>query len=140
MNEAGTPHITQEDLDALNRRALIRSAHVVRQAARVLLVVAAVLVLAWLWNTVRSQQQLNGYDSFIIADAGLTADAGSPDVTWTQRVDAAVGYLVLLAYAALTAGLGLALRLYAEATIVREGADITPWQLGDRIDDEDADA
>lgn len=76
--------------------------------------------------------------SFVVGDTGFAPGPGSAEVTWTQRVDAVAGYLVLLAYAALTAGLGLALRLYAEAMTVREGADITPWRLGDVIDGEDA--
>lgn len=45
--------------------------------------------------------------------------------------------LGLLGSAAIVTGIGLAIRLYAEVTTLREGADLTAWEVGDRIDESD---
>jgi hypothetical protein len=136
MDDDPAARITEADMDGLNRRALLRSTYLVRQAAQVLFLVALLLVIAWLWSVVRYQQFLT--DNF---NGGLGVDVGEVgfrEIPLPQRIDAVATSLGTLAYAAIVAGIGLALRLYGEVVTLRDGgANITPWELGDLIDDPD---
>lgn len=71
------PRTSQIDLDGLNRRALLRSGRVVRQAAKALLGIGVLLSVAWLWQLVRYQQLLT--DSFGEGGPGIELGwAGHP--------------------------------------------------------------
>lgn len=131
--EEPSPYITEADITGLNQRALLRSTRLVGQASQGLLAVGLLLALGWLWNVVRYQQLLS--DSF---EGGLGVEIGlGAGLPWTQRVDGFAGSLPVLGYAAVVVGVALALRLYADAVTVREGANITPWKVGDLIEDSD---
>ncbi|MGQ0831723.1 MAG: hypothetical protein ACT4OV_08600 [Microthrixaceae bacterium] len=136
MNDPSPSHISQADLDGLNRRALLRSSELVRRAGTGLLWIAAALATAWLWQLVRFQQILT--DS--VGTGGFGIDGPNlSGISWTQRIDSIAASLGSLGVAAITAGVGVAVRLYAEVVALQQGADITPWQLGDEIDDPDED-
>jgi len=133
MADGGSPTITQDDLDALNRRGLLRTALLARRLAEVMLLVALLVAIAWGWQVVRYQQLLtdNRGDGFLGVDVGAV---GFTDIPWTERVDAFASSVGLLGHAALIAGVGLAIRLYAEVSTLRAGGRITAWDLGDEID------
>ncbi|MGH9275244.1 MAG: hypothetical protein ACRDZU_11415 [Acidimicrobiales bacterium] len=115
----------------------MRSAHLVRQAAEALLLVGLLLALAWLWQVVRYQQLLTDSGAGFINDIEV-GSRGFTDIPLPQRIDALASSMGLLGYAAVTVGVALALRLYAEAATLRAGGHITPWELGDEIDDPEA--
>lgn len=103
----------------------------VRQTSQGLLAVGLLLALGWLWNVVRYQQLLSdSFGSSFGVEVGLGAD-----LPWTQRVDAFVGSVPFLGHAAVVVGLALALRRYAETVTLRVGANLTPWEVGDRINE-----
>jgi hypothetical protein len=131
-----SPFITDDDMTALNQREIVRTAQVVRRVAEVVIAIAGVLVVAWLWNLVRFQQLVSDSPG----DGGLGIDIGIVDVTWTERVDIFMQSLGALGQAALVGGVGLALRLYGQVVTLRDGgADITPWKVGDPIEPDDED-
>jgi hypothetical protein len=136
MTDGGSATITQDDLDALNQRVLLRTAWLVRRLAEVVLLVALLVAIAWAWQVVRYQQLLtdNRVDGFLGVEVGAV---GFTDIPWTERVDVFAGSLGLLGSAALTAGIGLTIRLYAEAATLRAGGRITAWELGDAIEPAD---
>ena len=128
MDIAGSPTITEADVADLDQRALLRSTHLVRQGAQVAFAVAGLLVVAWLWNVVRYQQ--------LVADR-YGSGFGSTDIPWTERVDVFAGSLSQLGFVALVGGMGLALRVYGEVIAIGHGGKLTPWEVGQRIDDPD---
>jgi hypothetical protein len=123
------PRITEADLTALNQRALLRTIELARRAATVLLILAAVLALAWLWQILRQQgvlQDSAGDESgFVFVGRNLT---------FKQRIDAFTAFTTPLGYSALVFGLGTGLRLYCDVAMLRAGASLTGWQVGDPID------
>lgn len=84
----------------------------------------------------RYQQLLtdNRGDGFLGVDVGAVEFT---DIPWTERVDTFASSLGMLGTAAVTAGIGLAMRLYAEGATLRAGGRITAWELGDSIDPAD---
>jgi len=138
MDDPSPSHISQADLDGLNRRALLRSGELVHRVGSGLIGIGVALAVGWLWQLVRFQQLLT--DSF--ESGGIGIDIGGTDlrgISWTQRVDSIAQSLGSLGFAAVTVGVGLAVRLYSEVVTLQQGADITPWQLGDEIHDPDED-
>jgi hypothetical protein len=130
MDIEGSPTITDADIADLDRRAVLRTTTLLRRGAAVAVAVAGLLLLAWLWNLVRTQQLLS--DSF--GDPFGVSDGASADIPWTQRVDGLVQSLSLLGFAAVVAGLGLMLRVYGEVTVLRQGGHLTPWSVGELIE------
>lgn len=135
MDDPSPSHISQADLNGLNRRALVRSGELVRQAGTGLIGIGVVLTAGWLWQLVRFQQLLTDSESGGIVMGGSALRG----ITLTQRIDSIAQSLGTLGFAAVTVGVGLAVRLYAEVVTLQQGADITPWQLGDEIHDLDED-
>lgn len=124
-----SPIITDGDIAALNQRALLRTIELARRAAIGLMVLAGLLFLAWLWQTLRMQGILGG-------DDGGFFFAGT-DLSLKQRVDALTTLTTPLGYGALVFGVAVALRLGCDAAALRAGASLTGWQVGDPIDLED---
>lgn len=54
----GTMQITDADIEGMNRRFVARAAASARRAGACVVIMGAVTLLAWAWNTVRLQQHL----------------------------------------------------------------------------------
>jgi hypothetical protein len=118
--------VTANDVDALNRASIERAGAFVRIAGSVLVVVGALGCAAWLWSTIRTQQQLNGSLGFT-----LGGDRPPIDVDLVDRVDLFTPYVGLLVESALVIGFGLALRLIADFLVARSGGTLTGFEPGD---------
>lgn len=114
--------VTADDVVALNRASVERSAAISRLIGSGLVVVGAVVALAWLWTAVRLQQKI-GDERFRSEDTGL------------DRLDLFAANLGPLALAALALGFGAALRLTADYTQTRVGGSTTGFVVGDRFDE-----
>jgi CHASE2 domain-containing sensor protein len=127
-----SPVITEDDIDALNRRAVTRVIDTTRVASTVLLVVGTLLALAWIWEVLRTQGLIadRGNEGFSILYLG-------ENLTIKQRVDALTTTITLLAFASLVAGFGIWLRVYCAVAALRVGGSLTGWEVGDRIDETD---
>jgi hypothetical protein len=123
--------ITEDDFAGLNERALLRVVDVARRGSFALLVLAGVIALAWIWQTLRFQGVIDDSQSDRFS-LGL-----GDQLSAKQRLDALTTTITMLGFAGLVAGLGLGLRVYCEATTLRAGGSLTGWNVGDRIDDED---
>lgn len=134
MDIEGSQTITEADIADLDQRTVLRTATLVRQGSLAAFGVAGLLLLAWLWNVVRTQQLIT--DRF--GDLGPEfGDVGLTEIPWTERVDAFTQSLSLLAFASVVAGIGLCLRIYGEVTVLRQGGQLTLWAVGDPIDEDD---
>ncbi len=128
----GSPVITEDDIEGLNRRAVTRVIDATRVASVVLMVVGGLLALGWIWQVLRTQGVVgdSGSDGFSIVFVG-------EDLNVKQRVDALATTFTPLAFAALVAGLGTGLRMYCDVATLRIGASLTGWEVGDRIEEDD---
>jgi hypothetical protein len=127
-----SPVITEEDLTGLNQRALLRVVAVARRGSVALLVLAGVLALAWVWQTLRYQGVITDGQ-----DEGFSLTFVGEDLTWRQRFDALALTMTLPAFAGLVAGLGLALRVGCDVATLKVGGTLTGLQVGDPIADPD---
>lgn len=125
-----SPVITEADLAGLNQRALLRLVDVARRASIALLVLAGVIALAWVWQTLRYQGVITD------GEAGGFTFFGGEDINWKQRVDAITLTMTTAAFAGLVGGLGLGLLVYCEVATARVGGSLTGWAVGDAIDDD----
>ena len=123
MSEADT--VTAADVSGLNQAVVTRAANLARLTGTGLLVVAGLGVLSWAWVTLRSLDLLVGASSTEFDDA---AEFGIAD-----RIDLVAGYFVLLIFASVAAGLGVALRLAADYTVARTGGSLTGAQAGEPL-------
>jgi hypothetical protein len=126
--------ITEEDVAGLNQRAVLRVADIARRCSTGLLVVAGVIALAWLWQTLRYQGVITDENSGGFSISYL----GDEDLTWKQRVDALTLTMSMLGFAGALAGIGVGLRVYCEVTTLRVGGSLTGWNVGDPIEDDEA--
>jgi hypothetical protein len=81
----------------------------------VLVVLAGVLLLSWLWTTVRNQQQMGGLEFSVGGDSGLESHTRLLD-----RLDPLIGGLYQLGEAGLVLGAGLLLRAMGDLVLSRE--------------------
>jgi hypothetical protein len=123
--------ITAEDVDELNRAALNRSAAIARWGGSALVVIGVLGILAWLWLTVRSQQE---------ADPAQFLGGSEPsDVSLGERITLLTNYVTILVFAGLAVGLGLFLRVAADVGQIKAGGSITGLQVGEEVAYEDVD-
>jgi hypothetical protein len=120
--------ITEEDVAALNRASIARAAAFVRIAGSVLVVVGAVGCLAWLWNVIRTQQQVSSSVRLVLGGPGAPID-----VDLVDRLDLFVSVIALLVTSALAAGFGLLHRLVADFLVMRSGGTLTGFEPGDVV-------
>lgn len=118
MTGATDKPVTAEDIAWLNGRLLLRSAAFARYAGVGLVIVGAIGALAWLWATVRLQQDGGQTGVFIIDQ--LTA--GGEGLSFLDRLDLLGTWMRDLVLSALTIGAGLGLRLAADTAEDRVGA------------------
>lgn len=124
-----TDTITDDDLAALNQRALLRVVDLGRRASAALLLLAGVLALAWVWQLLRTQGVISDDDG----DLSPYLFAGE-DLEITARVDLLSTTITSLGLAGVVAGLGIGVRVYCEATAARVGGSLTGWSVGDAIE------
>jgi hypothetical protein len=105
---------------------------VARRGSIALLVLAGVLALAWVWQTLRYQGVITDAES-----EGFSLTFVGEDLTWRQRFDALALTMTLPAFAGIVAGLGLALRVGCDVATLRVGGSLTGWSVGDPVDDPD---
>jgi hypothetical protein len=117
--------VSADDVAALNRASVDRSAAIARLIGSGLVVIGVVVTLGWVWVAVRTQQQL---------------DDTSLDVEFKHRLDTFAANLSILAVAALTVGVGAAMRLIADYSQTTVGSSVTGWVEGDRFPDDEAEA
>jgi len=123
--------ITAEDVAGLNQRAVLRVVDIARRGSTALLVVAGVISLAWLWQTLRYQGVITENDS------GFSLGyLGDEDLTWKQRLDALTLTMSMVGFAGALAGIGLGLRVYCEVNKLRFGGSLTGWKIGDHIEED----
>jgi hypothetical protein len=121
------PAVSAEDVQALNRATLSRSAWFAQLAGTALIVVGALAVLGWLWLIVRQQQRAG--DVF-----GFTFDSEPEHPTIAGRIDMITGTVTVLVQAALAVGIGCGLRLWGQDLASRVGTSLTGYEVGDRRD------
>ncbi len=96
---------------------LLRSSGLAWTASYVLLAVAAILVVAWLYQTVRQQQQLDG--GFFGGSGPFDEESDGPSI-W-DRLDIGLSTLFYLAEAGVVAAGAMGLRLFGDLMAVRAG-------------------
>jgi hypothetical protein len=124
--------ITGEDIAWLNGRSVARAGPFARLAGTALIVAGALGVVAWLWMSVRRQQQLSQIPGFI-DDIGDLDSFTDRTVSLSERIDAVADTAMLLVTAALAVAAGSGLRLVAEYTVARTGGSVTGFEVGDPV-------
>jgi len=124
-----SPVITETDLEALNQRALVRILDRVRMATTVLLVIAGLAVLAWVWTTLRNQGVIDegnpeGFGPFFSGE----------DLSIRDRIDILTLSLSQLMFALGLAGIALGIRAYCEVATLNAGGTLTGWNVGDPVE------
>ncbi|HMG45224.1 MAG TPA: hypothetical protein VK611_28085 [Acidimicrobiales bacterium] len=131
--------ITAEDIAWANRTMLVRAAGFTRTAGTVLVVVGIVGVAAALWAIVRTQQEMIPIE-FLSA---FPEFGDERDVSAADRADQFSRSYGVLVLPVIGVGLGLALRLMADAAVVRVGGSLSGFEVGHRlppeVGDEDED-
>jgi hypothetical protein len=119
--------VTSEDVDDLNRQALDRSSAIARIGGTVLVIIGILGALAWLWLTIRAQQEAQPaeFDTF--------GDQAPPDISLGERITLVTTYLSMLLWASVAAGLGVFLRVVADAGQTYAGGSITGFQVGQSL-------
>jgi hypothetical protein len=113
-----TPSEPQEtpELDP-SRAPLLRSTVLAWSVSTALVVIGGLLAAAWLWQLIRTQQQLSA--------GGVPSLAGgassSPAPSLIDRVDALSETVTGLGYAGIVVGLGIGLRLVGDMVAARLG-------------------
>jgi hypothetical protein len=120
MSDADT--VTAADVTGLNRAVVARAADLARLVGTGLLIVAGLGVLAWAWLMVR------GLDLF-----GDELSEFGEDVGFADRVDLVAGYVSLLIFSGLAAGIGVGLRLGADVSVARTGGSLTGVEAGEPL-------
>ncbi len=116
--------VTADDVSRLNRDAIDRAASLVRLAGGALVVVGLVGVALWLWAFCRQQG--------LVGDTpGQFRVQSDPDLA--LRLDLATSTFSLLVSAALSLGLGCALRLMADYAVARTDGSLAGVEVGDVI-------
>jgi hypothetical protein len=123
--------ITAADVDDLNRASVERAAAIARLAGSLVVAAGAVGLLAWVWVSVRTQQNLGGF-TLAFSDVASESD---PDLA--ARIDGFVSSVGLLTSSALAVGVGLAVRLIADYAQTRVGGTVTGFVEGDEVPDDD---
>ncbi len=121
------PRITADDVVELNRGVLVGTARFTRLLGTVLMVIGALGALLWLWIVLRQQDVVVGGEGplqFGLEDGGLSAK---------QRLDILATSFSFLSGVALTAGVGMALRMAGEYVIADKGGSLTRAAVGDAL-------
>ena len=134
---ADSSTITGEDVAWLNGRSVARAGAFARLAGTALIVAGALGVLAWLWVSVRRQQQLDEIADFANG-LGEGSEGGvlsftDRTVSFSERIDVFADTVMLLLTAALAVAAGSGLRLVAEYTVARTGGSVTGFEVGDPV-------
>jgi hypothetical protein len=116
--------ITADDVRDLNRASVERTAAIARLVGNGLVIAGAVVLLAWLWVSVRGQQQLGRLT------IGFDASTGRD---LADRVDTFIGSLGMLSSGALVLGLGFVVRLLADYAQTQVGGSVTGFVEGDQL-------
>jgi hypothetical protein len=103
--------------DAGIRRMLLRSSSLAWMASGLLLAIAILLAVAWLYSTIRTQAELEGFASGPYDDV-----PGGPSIL--ERLDAMTRDLYFLAEAGLVTGAGFGLRILGDLGAVRAGGPV----------------
>ena len=120
--------ITAEDIAAANDEWLDKAARLARALTTVLLVVATVGFLAWVWIQIRIQTELD--------IRGITYGTGEPSEV-VHRIDALTGNLGLLLQSALAGAVAAALRLWTSTLHADRGRSLHGARVGDLAPDPD---
>ena len=124
--------ITTEDVVAMNRASVERSAYLARLGGSVLVVVGVLATLGWLWAQIRNQQRFDDFrDSAVLGVLSINSSIRSSETTRVDLLMASLGGLWLPGLA--VAG-GLTLRMLADFTLTRVGGSITGFVVGDVLD------
>jgi hypothetical protein len=120
MSDADIDTVTAADVTGLNRAVVARAADLARLVGTGLLIVAGLGVLAWAWLVLR------GLD--VIGDQYF-----GEDLAFNERVDLVAGYVSLLLFSGLAAGVGVGLRLGADVSVARTGGSLTGVEAGEPL-------
>jgi hypothetical protein len=108
--------VTEDDVALLNRAWVERTAWLARLAGNVMIGVGAVLAIAWIWVTIRTQQTLSNLEP-------------SPGIL--DRIDSFTGSIYLLSSCGLIGGLGFLTRLAADYCQTKVGGSVSRFVVGD---------
>ena len=123
--------ITEADIAGMNRKFVTRAAAFARRAGACIVILGALALAAWGWNTVRFQQQLGDSCS---DSSPLGIVDGGDCVGALRRTDALAAGFSTAALAAATIGIGFTMRLLADYSDARTGGSISGFQPGDQIE------
>jgi hypothetical protein len=123
--EGEDPRVTVDDVAEANTATLSATAKIARNVGTLLLILAAVGTVGWLWVVARQQGLFGGRDSagFFISPDG--------DLSLTRRVDLFASSLGMALNFAFLAGMGLALRLGSDYVVSRTGGSLTDLEVGE---------
>jgi hypothetical protein len=125
-------HLTAEDIAESNDERLAEIAKYVRMVAVGVLVVAAVMALAWLWIGMRAQWAASdrggGGFSFTTSESG---------VSFANRLDLLATTFSYLAQAAVVAALGSMAYLWSSRLLAASGRSLFGVQVGDAVPEDD---
>jgi hypothetical protein len=120
--------ITADDIAAANDEWLDKAGRLARALTTVLLVVAALGVLSWLWIQFRIQTELD--------TRGITYSTGEPSEA-VHRLDALTGNLGVLLQSSLAGAVAAALRLWTSKLLADRGHSLHGARIGDLAPDPD---
>jgi hypothetical protein len=122
--------ITADDLAALNRAELRRTAGLARHASTGLFAVAALGAAAWAWTMVHQQIQLgSSFGGF---------GGGDPQVSFTDRVDVFAGNVLQLVLAGALVAAAIVVRLLGDHLFDRHGGSLCGYEIGEPLDPADS--
>jgi hypothetical protein len=126
--------VTTDDVQELNRTAVVRASAFVRIAGTALVVVGLFGLLAWLWGSIRSQQHAEPPTSL-----GFRLPGSADAVSLVERLDLFFPYVGIAVSSALVVGVGLLLRLVADFAVERVGGTLSGFEPGDVLPEVDDD-
>lgn len=115
--------VTADDLTELNRSVLVRTARLGRVLGTVLIAIGALGGVFWIWVVWRQQN--------LIGDDNSPFNFGLDDADLSARLDVFATTFSFITSAALTAGLGMVLRVAGEYVVAEKGGSLTAVEVGD---------
>lgn len=119
--------VTADDVVELNRSVLLGTARFGRLLGTVLMAIGALGGVLWLWVVLRQQDVIGG------AAGPLNFGLEDAELSPKQRLDSFATSFSFLSGVALTAGLGMALRIAGECVIAEKGGSLTQADVGDPL-------